>query len=187
MWPIYICINTYVRELISRPNRIINGCHKYTSASIPTFYVRELISRPNRTHGCDQYTSASIPTFYVRELISRPNRTNGCDQYTSASIPTFYVRELISRPNRTNGCDQYTSASIHTFYVRELISKTNGTRQQSVGNMPPPSPRHLFPHVLHIMPRNPKYDKFQPKGHHNEENPQSMIKMPGNPKFYLFH
>ena len=64
------------------------------------------------------------------------------------------------------------------------------TRQhstQSVGNMPPPSPRHLLPQVLQIMPRNPKYDQFQPKGHHNEENPQSRTKMPGNPKFYLFH
>ena len=41
------------------------------------------------------------------------------------------------------------------------------TRQHStqcVGNMPPPSPRHLLPHVLQIMPRNPKYDQFQPKG-----------------------
>ena len=37
------------------------------------------------------------------------------------------------------------------------------------------------------MPRNGNYDQFQPKGHHNEENPQSMTKMPGNPKFYLFH
>ena len=41
--------------------------------------------------------------------------------------------------------------------------------------------RHWLPHVLQIMPRNPKYDQFQPKGHHNEENPQSMTKMPGNP------
>ena len=64
------------------------------------------------------------------------------------------------------------------------------TRQhstQSVGNMPPPSPPHLLPQVLQIMPRNPKYDQFQPKGHHNEENPQSTTKMPGNPKFYPFH
>ena len=53
--------------------------------------------------------------------------------------------------------------------------------------MPPPSPRHLLPQVLQIMPRNPKYDQFQPKSHHNEENPQSMTKMPGNPKFYPFH
>ena len=22
------------------------------------------------------------------------------------------------------------------------------------------------------MPRNPEYDQFQPKGHHNEENPE---------------
>ena len=37
------------------------------------------------------------------------------------------------------------------------------------------------------MPRNPKYDQFQPNGHHNEENPQSMTKMLGNPKFDPFH
>ena len=37
------------------------------------------------------------------------------------------------------------------------------------------------------MPKNANYDQFQPKGHHNEENQQSMTKMPGNPKFYLFH
>ena len=64
------------------------------------------------------------------------------------------------------------------------------TRQhstQTVGNMPPPSPRHLLPHVLQIMPRNLKYDQFQPKGHHNEENPESATKMPVNPKFYPFH
>ena len=67
---------------------------------------------------------------------------------------------------------------------------TKSTRQhstQSVRNMPPPSPRHLLPHVLQIMPKDANYDQFQPKGHHNEENPQSMTKMPGNPKFYLFH
>ena len=28
------------------------------------------------------------------------------------------------------------------------------------------------------MPRNPTYDQFQWKGHHNEENPQSMTKIP---------
>ena len=37
------------------------------------------------------------------------------------------------------------------------------------------------------MLRNPKYDQFQPKGHHNEENPQSTTKMAGNPKFDLFN
>ena len=65
--------------------------------------------------------------------------------------------------------------------------KTRQHSTQSVRNMPPPSPRHLLPHFLQIMPRNANYDQFQPKGHHNEENPQSMTKMPGNPKFYLFH
>ena len=32
------------------------------------------------------------------------------------------------------------------------------------------------------MPRNPKYDQFQPKGHYNEENPQGTTKMPGKPQ-----
>ena len=50
--------------------------------------------------------------------------------------------------------------------------------------MPPLPPRHLLPHVLQIMPRNPKYDQFQSKGQHNEENPQSMTKVP---KFDPFH
>ena len=34
------------------------------------------------------------------------------------------------------------------------------------------------------MPRNPKYDQFQAKGHHNEENPKSMTKIT---KFDPFH
>ena len=80
--------------------------------------------------------------------------------------------------------------SIRISLACARASKLTTTRQhstQSVGNMPPPSPRHLLPHVLQIMPRNPKYDQFQPKGHHNEENPQSATKMPVNPKFYPFH
>ena len=78
----------------------------------------------------------------------------------------------------------------HSWNHSDSSAITRETRQhstQSVGNMPPPSPRHLLPQVLQIMPRNPKYDQFQPKGHHNEENPQSMTKMPENPKFYPFH
>ena len=78
-----------------------------------------------------------------------------------------------------------------TRIMANMIScNSRETRQnttQSVGNMPPPSPRHLLPHVLQIMPRNPKYDQFQPKGHHNEENPQSTTKMHGNSKFEPFH
>ena len=31
--------------------------------------------------------------------------------------------------------------------------------------------------------RTMSYDQFQSKDHHNEENPQSTTKMPGNPKF----
>ena len=71
------------------------------------------------------------------------------------------------------------------WFVKKQVTRQHST--QSVRNMPPPSPRHLLPHVLQIMPKNANYDQFQPKGHHNEENPQSMTKMPGNPKFYLFH
>ena len=85
----------------------------------------------------------------------------------------------------------YLIKLLKPLYIKLGIeSPQNRTRQhstQSVGNMPPPSPRHLLPHVLQIMPRNPKYDQFQPKGHHNEENPQSTTKMPGNFKFYPFH
>ena len=83
----------------------------------------------------------------------------------------------------------YLYNTYNTRSTREIFYHTI-TRQhstQSVGNMPPPSPPHLLPQVLQIMPRNPKYDQFQPKGHHNEENPQSTTKMPGNPKFYPFH
>ena len=81
--------------------------------------------------------------------------------------------------NYTNEC-QLDFLSIHLYMVQ---SETRQHSTQSVGNMTPPSPPHLLPQVLQIMPRNPKYDQFQPKGHHNEENPQSTTKMPGNPKF----
>ena len=60
-----------------------------------------------------------------------------------------------------------------SYHAKQTTPSWDTTRQhstQSVGNMPPPSPRHLLPHILQIMSRNPKYDKFQPKGHHNEEN-----------------
>ena len=50
--------------------------------------------------------------------------------------------------------------------------------------MPPLPPQHLLPHIIQIMPRNPKYDQFQSKGHHNEEKPQSMTQIP---KFDPFH
>ena len=74
------------------------------------------------------------------------------------------------------------------LFWNQFECKTRQHSTQSVGNMPPPSPWHLLPHVLQIMPRNPKYDQFQPKnGHHNEENPQSSTKMPGTPKFYPLH
>ena len=77
------------------------------------------------------------------------------------------------------------SIKLYTYICNIYVTIQHST--QSVGNMPPPSPRHLLQHVLQIMPRNPKYDQFQPKGHHNEENPQSTTKMPRNPKFYPFY
>ena len=55
---------------------------------------------------------------------------------------------------------------------------------QSVRNMPPLPPRHLLPQVLQIIPRNLKYDQFQPKGHHNEEYPQSTTKMLWKPQIW---
>ena len=63
------------------------------------------------------------------------------------------------------------------------ISKLDAKRQKYASALP----STFTPHILQIMPRNPKYDQFQPKGHHNEENPQSTTKMPGHPKFYPFH
>ena len=81
-----------------------------------------------------------------------------------------------------NNQEMQDSQGVNTYHFQ-----LDSTYHFQLGNMPPPSPWHLLPHVLQIMPRNPKYDKFQPKGHHNEENPQSMTKMPGNPKFYPFH
>ena len=90
---------------------------------------------------------------------------------------------------RKNIFDESLKSSLSLFVpsFRFFQHLTRQHSTQSVRNMPPPSPRHLLPHVLQIMPRNANYDQFQPKGHHNEENPQSMTKMPGNPKFYLFH
>ena len=65
-----------------------------------------------------------------------------------------------------------------------ILGKTRQNSTQSVRNMPPLPPRHLLPQVLQIMPRNPKYDQFQSKGHRNEENIQSMTKIH---KFDPFH
>ena len=62
--------------------------------------------------------------------------------------------------------------SVEWYETDPYITRQHST--QSVRNMPPPSPRHLLPHVLQIMPRNPKYDKFQPKGHHSEEKSISL-------------
>ena len=72
--------------------------------------------------------------------------------------------------------------SKHTKFEGSNWTRQNST--QSLRNMPPLPPRHLLPHVLQIRPRNPKNDQLQSKGHHNEEYPQSMTKIP---KFDPFH
>ena len=80
---------------------------------------------------------------------------------------------------------EYTARENDAWKIYTKIHyKTRQNSTQSIGNMPPPPPRHWLPHVLKIMPRNPKYDQFQSKGHHNEENSQSMTKIP---KFDPFH
>ena len=83
------------------------------------------------------------------------------------------------------GTDRRTENTICRAAWLQLKTKQNST--QRVGNMPLLPPRHLLPHVLQTMPRNPKYDQLQSKGHHNDENAQSTTKMPRNPKFYPFH
>ena len=45
------------------------------------------------------------------------------------------------------------------YRIEKLQTRQNST--QSIGNMPPLLPRHLLPHILQIMHRNPKYDRFQ--------------------------
>ena len=76
----------------------------------------------------------------------------------------FQIRVL----NKAGVCGHLITYHIWYYCIwwwNYWITRQHST--QSVGNMPPPSPRHLLPHALQIMPRNPKYDKFQPKGHHN--------------------
>ena len=72
--------------------------------------------------------------------------------------------------------------STHRFTIE--LDRTRRKASEICFRPPPPPPRHWLPHVLKIMPRNPKYDQFQSKGHHNEENSQSMTKIP---KFDRFH
>ena len=69
-----------------------------------------------------------------------------------------------------------TGTILPNFYSQRNKINKNQT-EQSGGNMPPLPPRQLLPHIIQIMPRNPKYDQFQWKGHHHEEYPQSTTKI----------
>ena len=80
-------------------------------------------------------------------------------------------------------CPQTVIGTLVVFQ-QSTMSKTRQNSKQSVRNMPPLPPGYLVPHVLQMMPRNLKYDQFQSKGHHNEENPQSMTQIH---KFDPFH
>ena len=71
---------------------------------------------------------------------------------------------------------QPTSYGLANIFMQIHI-QTRHISMKSMGNMLPLPPRHLLPHVLLIMPRNPKYDQFQSKRHHNEENPQSLTQL----------
>ena len=160
-------------------------CQKHVSQAGISNYI------PQSTVGCNYFSLFEIPAsgnILLWDVITYP-----CLRYLLlATKSTYVLRNWV-----TIGLDiRFAAFSSPSLYINQWWPFTNHiprnrlqwqTRQhstQSVGNMPPPSPRHLLPHLLQIMPRNPKYDQFQPKGHHNEENPQSMTKMPGNPKFY---
>ena len=113
--------------------------------------------------------------FYPNSSVLKVHHWFRYSLLATCSVPSLYLDQCWIIVNCTNSVKIYKKM------------KTRQHSTQSIGNMPPPSPRHLLPHVLQIMPRNPKYDQFQPKGRHNEENPQSATKMPVNPKFYPFH
>ena len=118
-------------------------------------------------------------------LLGRSQLSNPSDLPCFTQIKIYVVQWKIYAVITLQG-----HRTFHIYRSKNIKVTQYETRQhstQSVRNMPPSSPRHLLPHVLQIMPRNANYDQFPPKGHHNEENPQSMTKMPGNPKFYLFH
>ena len=60
----------------------------------------------------------------------------------------------------------WTQDKVKGANLKKLPTRQNST--QSIRNMPPHPPQQLLPHILQMMPRNPKYDQFQSKGHHNE-------------------
>ena len=65
-----------------------------------------------------------------------------------------------------------------------ILWPTRQNSTQSIGNMPLLASRHLLQHIRQMMPRNPKYNQFQSKGHHNEENPQTMTKNAWKPNIW---
>ena len=107
--------------------------------------------------------------------------THLCRESPTSLFPTKFQVKIKPR--------SYVNQQVNPTFAPNFITITliRQNSMQSVENMPPLPPWHLLPHVLQIMPRNPKYDQFQSKGHHNEENLQSTTKMPGSPKFDLFH
>ena len=119
--------------------------------------------------------------WYACSLVNILGADNFCQVFSMQDKVTIWTAVTI--PMSTN----YITRTLSFILFREVQYITKQHSAQSVGNMPPPSPQHLLPHVLQIMPRNPKYDQFHPKGHHNEENLQSTTILPGNPKFYPFH
>ena len=138
-----------------------------------------------------QHWCLTIPSHYLNQywlLISEVVWHSPCEQSHLLCLPDLWnLSGTVSLQHLQNYIHQHQSITVFWLVFSTFLWKTRQHSTQSVRNMPPPSPRHLLPHVLQIMPRNAKYDQFQPKGHHNEENPQSMTKTPGNPKFYLFH
>ena len=129
---------------------------------------------------------------YTFDLFSQSHKTSegdcwfGCELWVWEALFTLWASlewtEYMGNYSRRNGID--IAPHIYITSLSSCLTRQNS--MQSVGNMPPLPLCHLLPHVLQIMPRNPKYDQFQSKGHHNGENAQSTTKMPGNPKLTHF-
>ena len=125
---------------------------------------------PVYLHICD-YESHGIHGKKKYQSIEIPFIANQSELHSSVCLDkllTYDTYEHYSQKQCRVTLMTYGSQLYIILILLQYETRQHST--QSVGNMPPPSPRHLLPHVLRIMPRNPKYDKFQPKGPHNEEN-----------------